>query len=282
MNNKVYVCPECKAEIVNSHCVTCGNKYELEHLIPLFLSKSKTALKYQEIGSFYDQFYSKHEDSWNKLAGRGEEFNKFAASLITKATPRKYLDVGCGEGRLLRAVHCNEKYGIDVSQKALEISARDDVLCCVGCAEELPYRNDYFDVISSIGVMTHFIDPGIATTEIYRSLKTHGIYIVGIFVKPTLLEKAIYLFKNIRANKIDLFDLVGNKVIKIFNKNRQIVDREDRQPVEIKFTLKEIYSIFIKAGFTLENKISKIDDITLPFAGPHFRIFILNKKGNCK
>ena len=115
---------------------------------------------------------------------------KFMARLVEEVRPRRYLDIGCGQGYLLSAVSAPEKFGTDISRRALETTGRrTDASLCIGIVEELPYLDGFFDVVSGIGVMEHMIDDMAATREINRVLRPGGRYIVLLLTDRMLLER---------------------------------------------------------------------------------------------
>ena len=83
--------------------------------------------------------------------GKGEEEDKPLKNL-------KILDVGCGKGFLLHDLKSQnpkiEVTGIDVSAYAIE-NAMDTVKsnCHIGCASELPFNDNSFDLVISINTL---------------------------------------------------------------------------------------------------------------------------------
>lgn len=280
----MYICPNCKTDLIGSSCVKCGFEIIIkDYSIPAFFTGSKISNRYEEIGSFYDNLYEKTEDSWRKLASRGPEFVKFIASIVAKNPPDIFLDIGCGEGYLLEQIAAKKKYGLDISHKALQVTKRrSDLEVCIGFSEQLPYRSDYFDTITSIGVMTHFIDDVAATKEINRVLKPGGYYVVGIFLHASIYEKIltkISEFTHSKSKYQKLIDWIINKGKRFFTTITRIksTQRKDYQPIERFYTHNEVLSIFKISGFILKDLITKRKKPSSPLAGSHFRIYILQK-----
>ena len=279
----MYTCPKCKSKIQEKQCTMCSFNLKYRNGIPVFFSDSPISTKYKEIGAFYDSLYTNVDDAWNVIASRGSKIIEYIAQIISSDLPERYLDIGCGEGYLLSAVEAKDKYGIDISQKALEITAeRSKSNVCIGFAEEIPFPDNYFDTISSIGVMTHFIDDINATKEINRILKVGGKYILGIYLRPPLLLSFYSIIKKVKIEIKDPLNLIKLSVKKIMkkinrkNRTQQIV----KQPVEIFYSEKELIKILNNCGFNILETITKRNNPEAPLAGDHFNLYIL-KSQNC-
>lgn len=95
----------------------------------------------------------------------------------------KILDIGCGTGRnLLMLKDFGESYGVDLSPLALKFcSQRHQALVKFGGAEELPFADKSFDLVTIFDVLYH---QGIrsdlkALAEAYRVLKPGGYLLVN-------------------------------------------------------------------------------------------------------
>lgn len=93
----------------------------------------------------------------------------------------RILDFGCGNGYVLSRYARNgaEVHGIDVTQKAVELSRkRFEVEGLKGSFRRsdcpLPYPSGHFDIVCSMGVLHHIEDPTQAVSELHRVLKPGG------------------------------------------------------------------------------------------------------------
>lgn len=281
---KNYVCPSCKSALNSGACANCGFRVKRAGNIPVFFTASLVSKRYEEIGAFYDDLYENTDDVWSRVASRGRDFDQFVGSLIIAGKPWRLLDVGCGEGNLLTAVSATEKFGIDISHRALRAAAsRAGAALCVGFAEELPYQTAFFNAITSIGVMTHFIDDIAATREINRVLHPEGRYIVGIFIRPTPAERVLNKISEFvypRPRPDALFKWLFEKVSKTASGSHNAENNKARQPVERLYTVREVEKKFEACGFEISNVITKRKYPEAPLAGHHFRIYILRKKSD--
>lgn len=109
---------------------------------------------------------------------------------ILQANPKNMLDVGCGNGNILRIINKmlnTNLYGIDISENMIVESKKvlgTSVNLTVGDAESLPYDDEQFNVVLCNASFYHFPNPDIALQEIYRVLKKDGILILGDSTGP--------------------------------------------------------------------------------------------------
>jgi SAM-dependent methyltransferase len=88
----------------------------------------------------------------------------------------KILDVGCGTGaNLVMLGEFGEAHGIDVSHDALSFCrARGLENVRHGAAEELPYEDGTFDLVTALDVVEHLDDDAAGLREFRRVLKPDG------------------------------------------------------------------------------------------------------------
>jgi SAM-dependent methyltransferase len=101
----------------------------------------------------------------------------------------KVLDVGCGNGYVLLQYARNgaEVTGVDVTATAIDLSRKRfelGGLCGTFVeidGEHLPFSDDHFDIVCSMGVLHHISNPQTTVDEIYRVLKPGGRLIVMLY-----------------------------------------------------------------------------------------------------
>lgn len=115
--------------------------------------------------------------------------------LIGEATQRhpqgKVLEVGCGAGwEAVRWAQAGmEVHGIDLSDAALDLARKNlehnNVTAELrwGNAEELPYEDDSFDIVASLGVLHQTQSTEKAVSEVYRVLRPGGEAMISIYYK---------------------------------------------------------------------------------------------------
>ena len=280
----MFACPNCHSPLSARACAACGFEAAVEGSVHSFYSESPIARKYREIGRFYDELYDNCLDSWNQLAGRGPEFNAWIASLVARYRPRRILEIGCGEGFLLRELVAPQRAGIEISRRAAELAAaRSGAQVCIGCTEELPFVTAFFDCAVSIGVMTHFLDDMVATRQIFRVLRPGGFYLLGVFLRPSILDRAVVKCAEFRRRRPSIRQFgrwLLRKGAQAVGRSRDSAGvRSDRQPVERLYTRASLRLVLEQCGFDVREVITKRSHPESPLAGPHFRIYILRKPG---
>jgi 2-polyprenyl-3-methyl-5-hydroxy-6-metoxy-1,4-benzoquinol methylase len=91
------------------------------------------------------------------------------------------LDIGCGDGNNMSRFMERGGWrtvGCDISKERLEI-AKNYGEVVLGCGEKLPFRGEYFDVVSIYHVLHHVTNPSSILVEIFRVLKRKGYLIMG-------------------------------------------------------------------------------------------------------
>lgn len=116
-------------------------------------------------------------------------FRKLAMSAVIKAKPEgSLLDVGCGGGWFLRDV--NKRYphlkltGCDLSEPMLVYSKKllgVKATIVEGDAQNLPFRDNTFDCVTSTLAFHHFPYPDKSISEFRRVLKPNGLMAVTDF-----------------------------------------------------------------------------------------------------
>jgi ubiquinone/menaquinone biosynthesis C-methylase UbiE len=114
-------------------------------------------------------------------------------SLTEHYLPKKMLrilDAGCGTGLLSKRL---EKYGevtgLDMSEEAIKYAKKRRVHVIKGSVNKLPFKAESFDVVVSIDVLYHRqVDDKKAMSEIYRVLKSGGVFICRVPAHPWLLS----------------------------------------------------------------------------------------------
>jgi 2-polyprenyl-3-methyl-5-hydroxy-6-metoxy-1,4-benzoquinol methylase len=95
-----------------------------------------------------------------------------------------FLDLGCDDGLITKRMAINIEtkniYGIDVIDERLNLAEEKEIKIINGdLNKELPFKNDYFDVVHANQVIEHIYNTDLFISEIYRILKTNGYAIIS-------------------------------------------------------------------------------------------------------
>lgn len=127
----------------------------------------------------------------NSLADseKSELFQKYFSLVDFSQRPGKVLDFGCGSGRwsAIVAPLVSELVASDASAAALQI-ARDNVRASnVGFVQanpdNLPFTDDYFDLIFSLGVLHHVPDTADAIASLAKKLRPGGTLLLYLYYR---------------------------------------------------------------------------------------------------
>lgn len=86
----------------------------------------------------------------------------------------KILDNGCGTGHLAEFLPNHEIIGIDISPEMIKKAKKRLKKAIVGDAENLLFKDNYFDTIFARGLLHHLNNPKQGVKEINRVLKPKG------------------------------------------------------------------------------------------------------------
>lgn len=143
------------------------------------------------------------------------EFGAFAG--------KRVLDIGSGNGYVLSryAAKGARTYGMDLTSAAIRLCRRRFELMqlpgqfTVGNAECLPFEDEAFDCVCSMGVLHHTPDTARAVAEVRRVLKPGGRLIVMFYHRNSLQYRVKFplmrLLKGVSMQEsVNLVDGVGN------------------------------------------------------------------------
>lgn len=101
-----------------------------------------------------------------------------------KFTPdKKVLDVGCGVSTILHFI-AGERYGIDpLADEYLKMyEYPPGISVQKGVGENIPFPDDFFDVVFCSNVLDHTDNPRKVVEEIARVLKSKGYFISTVYI----------------------------------------------------------------------------------------------------
>ncbi|WBW97321.1 class I SAM-dependent methyltransferase [Oceanirhabdus sp. W0125-5] len=155
----------------------------------------KGSKNFSDIHERYDEFMH------NMRFYRVEEIKEIAK---LKSTDR-VLDIGAGTGYIASKLidSCHEIHLLDESREMLSHAPDSSKLIkVIGDALNIPYEDNYFDVIILSDVLHHIKDQESLMKECYRVLKPAGRIIVHDFHRKYLKTKLLALFETSLFGKL--------------------------------------------------------------------------------
>jgi ubiquinone/menaquinone biosynthesis C-methylase UbiE len=158
----------------------------ISYLISLFISKEQQSLNFFKVNFLHlnnKYLFERLQEYWSEY----RYFNEIS-QIIKLKNPlfkeNKILDVGCGYTSVLNLLPKSERYGIDIVINGLKrnFSLSKEIRWINGTAENLPFENNFFDIVFCANGIDHFDNPRKALLEIKRVLKNKGLFILTVDV----------------------------------------------------------------------------------------------------
>ena len=151
----------------------------------------------ESFGDEWEKFYNFTDEDINILGK--DYFGFLSEEVLNKET--YMLDVGCGTGRWSKYLSKKVKFieAIDPS-KAIFFADKllknvDNVRLSIAAADSLPFEDNTFDFVMSVGVLHHIPDTQQAITDCVKKVKVGGyfyVYLYYAFDNRGLLFKLIF------------------------------------------------------------------------------------------
>lgn len=193
-------------------------------------------------GTFQAEALGINDDSKESLAVFDDWYFKYYPYLLNRYIPlqsfknKKVLEIGLGYGSVSQKImESKAKYhGLDISSGPVNFVEhranliRAKIKTAIGSAHDIPYPDNYFDALVSIGCLHHTGDLNLAIQEVKRVVKPGGgIYLMlysshshrQLFSSPREWIKNLFYFKsqfiekNIRADQRARYDADTKKNI---------------------------------------------------------------------
>lgn len=98
------------------------------------------------------------------------------------------LDVGVGLGRLLSNFPELQRYGMDISFGYLNLAQTKGIEVCYALAEEIPYKEEIFDIVTCTDILEHVLDLNVSISKILSVLKNNGVLIARVPYREDLSQ----------------------------------------------------------------------------------------------
>ena len=130
----------------------------------------------------YDRMYQAEERQW-WYAGMRAISSAILVRELGSAVRVRVLDAGCGTGHNLTWLgRFGCAFGIDLAERATELSNRRGVAVVRGDLARLPFSDETFDVVTSFDVLYHqwVVDDAAAVRELVRTVRPGGLLLVRV------------------------------------------------------------------------------------------------------
>lgn len=169
---------------------------------------------------------------------------------LSEVKGKKVLEIGCGGGThaSLFKKHGAEVHALDISKERCELTKNKFDLIDEGAGfiktqncETIPYKDEYFDIVYSFGVIHHAENPNKIFREAHRVLKKDGEFVLMLYAKHsilhlfTLIPKAILRGVYFKYNEEKWMGLITEG---------SDTNLEYQNPYTRNYTKKQIKSIF--------------------------------------
>ncbi|UCE73846.1 MAG: methyltransferase domain-containing protein [Methanomassiliicoccales archaeon] len=142
------------------------------------LTRKDSVSSLNEVSTYYDGLRSSSDDTRDRTK-RYIKFNHWIIDILKVKAGKRLLDVACGNGLLLNIAEPLglKTYGLDISTarvgNAIKRAPKSNIVVAAG--ECIPYQSNYFDYVTCLGSLEHFLNPDKGCQEIARVLKKDGI-----------------------------------------------------------------------------------------------------------
>jgi ubiquinone/menaquinone biosynthesis C-methylase UbiE len=185
--------------------VSDGDKGKLKLRVKEYWNKNVCGTSAAEAPKFSREYFDQIED----LRYRAES-DIFAFAQFTRYRGQKVLEVGTGSGTdFIQWVRAGAKaYGVDLTEESIEhVRNRLDIYGLaaeeirVADAENLPYLDNFFDLVYSWGVIHHTPDTIKALEELIRVSRVGGGIKIMVYNRRSLATLSKWLYGGLFAGR---------------------------------------------------------------------------------
>lgn len=169
-----------------------GSAYEIRNWVPRFVDRDS----YGDTFTRQRLYARKHFDKMRHDNARQSELFIASTGFSLSAVEGLTLDAGCGPGRFCRVVgeSGGEVIGVDLSASTVELAfeftgRHENVHIIQADLTNLPFRNDTFQRIFSIGVLDHTPDTGRSFKALVPYLRSGGEIAIWVYAPETRIAE---------------------------------------------------------------------------------------------
>ncbi|MGB9715882.1 MAG: class I SAM-dependent methyltransferase [Thermodesulfovibrionales bacterium] len=183
--------------------------------------------------------------------------------------PANFLEVGCGSGNVSNFLSQKgyKVTGCEYYSEALNI-AYAGFLKVQGNADNLPFKDNTFDIVGLFDVIEHLQDDITPLKQAVRVLKKNGIIVVTVPAREELWSwfdemsshkrrYTIKMIKNILIAKMNLKLLLAEYMFMSLYVPLKFIRRQHQKDNEL-FRINEVANVLLKSFFHIERFLSKM------------------------
>lgn len=168
---------------------------------------------------------------------RPENKNKVRSNLlriIGRTGTGRALDIGCGTGFVISLIadRFEEIHGIDPTERMLERvdTTVGNITLHVGVAEQLPFPDESFDLVTAYSVLHHLADHRPALAEAARVLRPGGMLYVDLEPNRSFWRAIDAVEKTHKDRVTELDEIVAREVRAVLHVEDDVRDRFAIEP----------------------------------------------------
>ena len=150
---------------------------------------------------FYDVFAPSYEKADGRRKRVPKWLRKIIAGLARQHPKGSFLDLGAGTGYIAKiaADYFSHVVAVDVSERMLGLITDPRIFKKVGSACEIPYPEEYFDVVCTFSLLHHIEHHRKVFHEIKRVLKYGGTYYSDHDIEELFVKRYWWMVKAYRT-----------------------------------------------------------------------------------
>jgi SAM-dependent methyltransferase len=250
-----------------------SNPIKIVDGIPIFSEEDSYIKNYEQISE--DHLFTLNTENRNPFmdSDHSQEIDNSTVEIINKYLDLmhskenvKILDVGVGLGKILQNFPQLNRFGVDVSLSYLRQTKLAGIDVCLANVEDLPYRDNFFDLIVCTDVLEHVIDLNKVIKNILSVLKPGGFLFVRV---PYREDLSWYLSDENKYELVHLRNFDENSLKIIFTKIFKLEFIDLSYSGYTSGPLKSYYNIVF-----LKKLINITKRLIVKFLNKEFRIYL--------